>query len=148
MRSVSAGEADDDAPIEMNGAGERQIAGDLTPEQFDGGLAEEQSEDAADAAEQQAFDDGLLQQARAAGAQRGADGLFAHTRNGAGQHETGDVEAGQRPDAEDHGVEQHQRLANPLIERLLIPGDRDAGSNGAVGGLFGDDCLGASELIV
>ncbi len=91
----------------------------------------------------------MLQQTSAAGAQRGADGLFARARNRTRQHEAGDVEAGQRPDAEDHGIEQHERRANLLAQRLLVLRDPDSRGYGwAVGGgLLGDDGLRARELI-
>ena len=43
---------------------------------------------------------------------------------------------------------QHERLADLLIERLLVLSYADSGGYGwAVSELFGNDCLRASELI-
>ena len=93
---------------------------DLPPEQFDDGLTHQHARQRANAAQEQAFHDGLLKQTHAAGAQCAAHGVLAHTRDGAGQHEAGDVEAGQRPDAEDDNVKQQQRLTRFAVQRLLV----------------------------
>ena len=142
------GHAGNYAPVQVNGACEGQFLLNVTPQQLNRCLSQQQSEDRADAAQQEALDDGLLQQTSAAGSQRGTDSLFASARNRPRQHEAGNVEAGQRPDAEDHAIDQRERLANLLVQRLLVLRDRDSGSNGwAVCGLFGNNCLCASELI-
>ena len=135
------------AAIQMNSVGQRQLAMDLPPKQLDRCLSQEQSKDSADAAQQQAFDDGLLQQAQAAGAQRSAHCLLAAARDGARQHEAGDVEAGQQPDAKDHRIEQQERLANMLVQRLLITGDSHACGQATVWHFLGNHGLGAAQVI-
>ena len=139
-------EASNHAPVNVDCVGERQLAMDLTPEQLDGGLREQEAEDTADAAEEQAFDGCLLQQAQAAGTESRAHRLLTGARHGTRQHEAGEVEAGQGPDAEDDRIEQHERLAGVVAERLLVTGDGNACGNAfIVGHFFGDDGLGAAE---
>ena len=120
---------------------------DLPPEQLDDALSEEHPEDAAETAEQKAFHNCLLQQARAAGAECGANCLLACAGHGPRQHQTGHVEAGQRPDAEDHRVEQQQRLAQTLVQRLLITGDFNARGQIAVRDFLRGHGLRAAHLI-
>ncbi len=62
-------------------------------------------------------------------------------RNRTGQHEACDVEAGQHPDAKDYRIEQHERLASLMVQRVLVSGDLDA-----CGQIFGRSLLGNTGL--
>ena len=125
----------------------RQTAFNLVPKKLDGGFPEEQSENSADAAEQEAFYDCLLQQSRAACAESGAHRLFAATRNRTRQHEASDVEASERPDAEYHRVKQRQRLARLMAQPLLIAGDLNARWQVAIRNLLGNNGLRPAQSI-
>ncbi len=107
--------------------------------------ASKQAEEPADATQEEAFDNCLLQEPCTAGAESGAHGLLARARHCSRQHEAGYVEACQRPDTNDHGVEQHERLARIIAERLLIASNGNARGHIVAGDLFGDDGLRSAE---
>src|ERR1700759_3427696 len=80
------GEECEDTPVEVNGLCQRQMVLELRPEQLDGGLPEEQTRQRAKAAEQEAFDDRLLEETAAGSSERRAHRLFAASSQSSSEH--------------------------------------------------------------
>lgn len=137
------GEVGEDGVVdfEKDPVGLADIAcGEVEGVDADGGEAE--TEEAAEAAKENAFDEELTDKLEAGGADGGTDGDVAGAGDGAGEHHVGDVGAGDEQHEED-GAEHHQENRANLVAVVgLVKRANERGEILVGDGEFGGEAAG------